>query len=58
MGEIASRTGVTEQTLRMWERRHGFPRPDRGPGGHRRYTEEQLEQVRAEWSPPASWVCH
>jgi MerR family transcriptional regulator, light-induced transcriptional regulator len=45
MGEIASRTGVTEQTLRMWERRHDFPRPERGAGGHRRYTEEQLEQV-------------
>ncbi len=29
----------------MWERRHDFPRPDRGPGGHRRYTEEQVEQV-------------
>ncbi len=45
IGEIVSRTGVTEQTLRMWERRHDFPRPQRLAGGHRRYTEEQLEQV-------------
>lgn len=45
IGEVVSRSGVSEQTLRMWERRHGFPRPQRGTGGHRRYTEEQLEQV-------------
>lgn len=45
IGEIVGRTGVSEQTLRMWERRHGFPQPERGPGGHRRYTEDQLEQV-------------
>lgn len=40
-----SRTGVAEPTLRMWERRYGFPKPSRTESGHRRYTEAQVEQV-------------
>ncbi len=46
IGELVRLTGVAEPTLRMWERRHGFPNPTRTPSGHRRYTEAQLEQVR------------
>lgn len=46
IGDVASRTGVGEGTLRMWEQRHGFPIPERMPSGHRRYSEEQLELVR------------
>lgn len=45
--EIAAASGVREATLRMWEARHGFPAPDRLPSGHRRYSERDLEQVRA-----------
>jgi DNA-binding transcriptional MerR regulator len=46
IGEVVARTGVAEGTLRMWERRHGFPAPARLPGGHRRYSERDVEQVR------------
>jgi DICT domain-containing protein len=46
IGELAARTGVEEGTLRMWERRHGFPAPERLPSGHRRYPERAVEQVR------------
>jgi MerR family transcriptional regulator, light-induced transcriptional regulator len=46
IGDVVARTGVGESTLRMWERRHGFPVPDRLPGGHRRYSEDQLDLVR------------
>lgn len=46
IGDVAARTGVAESTLRMWERRHGFPVPDRLPGGHRRYSEDQVDLVR------------
>jgi DNA-binding transcriptional MerR regulator len=46
IGEVAARTGVAEATLRMWERRHGFPSPARLAGGHRRYSERDVEQVR------------
>ena len=45
--EVASRSGVPAGTLRMWEERHGFPKPQRLPSGHRRYTEDQVEAVRA-----------
>src|SRR5947209_10227291 len=45
--EIAARSGVPAGTLRMWEERYGFPKPQRLPSGHRRFTEEQVEAVRA-----------
>jgi MerR family transcriptional regulator, light-induced transcriptional regulator len=51
IGELASRTGLQPGTLRMWESRHGFPRAERLPSGHRRYPESEvgcvLEVVRA-----------
>jgi DICT domain-containing protein len=45
IGDLAARTGVAEPTLRMWERRHGFPSPVRTPSGHRRYSQEQVELI-------------
>jgi DICT domain-containing protein len=45
IGELASRTGVGEATLRMWERRHGFPAPERLASGHRRYRTADAELV-------------
>ena len=41
-------TGIPTDTLRTWERRYGFPLPDRTDSGHRRYslqTCEKLQQV-------------
>jgi DNA-binding transcriptional MerR regulator len=45
--QLAERTGVPAATLRMWETRHGFPTPVRLPGGHRRYSECDVELVLA-----------
>jgi DICT domain-containing protein len=45
IGDLVERTGVSEGTLRIWERRHGFPSPERLPSGHRRYREEDVELV-------------
>ena len=45
IGEFAQRTGVAEGTLRMWERRHEFPAPERLARGHRRYSEADIELV-------------
>ncbi|HEY8762749.1 MAG TPA: DICT sensory domain-containing protein [Solirubrobacteraceae bacterium] len=45
--EISARSGVSEGTLRMWETRYSFPNPHRLASGHRRYSERELEQVRA-----------
>jgi MerR family transcriptional regulator, light-induced transcriptional regulator len=47
IGDVAARTGVSVATLRMWEARHGFPVPQRLPGGHRRYAERDVEILRA-----------
>lgn len=38
--------GVSPHTLRGWERRYGFPRPQRSSGGHRHYTLEEIEALR------------
>jgi MerR family transcriptional regulator, light-induced transcriptional regulator len=45
IGDLVERTGVSEGTLRIWERRHGFPTPERLPSGHRRYHEADVELV-------------
>ena len=39
--------GVSPNTLRSWERRYGFPRPRRTPGGHRQYALGEVESLRA-----------
>jgi DICT domain-containing protein len=44
---VVERTGVAEATLRMWERRYGFPAPERLASGHRRYSEREIELIRA-----------
>jgi DICT domain-containing protein len=44
--QLAERTGLRPGTLRMWESRYGFPLPTRSSGGHRRYTERDIELVR------------
>ncbi|WP_148572056.1 DICT sensory domain-containing protein [Nocardioides caldifontis] len=45
ISELAQRTGVPQATLRSWEARYGFPRPERLPGGHRRYAESDVAGV-------------
>jgi DNA-binding transcriptional MerR regulator len=39
--------GVSPNTLRSWERRYGFPRPERSAGGHRQYALAEVESLRA-----------
>lgn len=46
IGDVAMRTGIAPGTVRMWESRHGFPRPARLPGGHRRYSERDVDVLR------------
>jgi DNA-binding transcriptional MerR regulator len=38
--------GVSPNTLRSWERRYGFPRPHRSPGGHRQFALPEIEALR------------
>jgi methanogenic corrinoid protein MtbC1 len=44
---ISRRTGVAPDTLRKWESRYGVLRPERTPGGQRRYSEQDVARV--EW---------
>ena len=46
IAEVEERTGLSSALLRQWERRYGFPRPERSPGGHRLYSETDLEALR------------
>ena len=39
-------TGLSKDTLRIWERRYGFPLPDRDTLGERSYPFEQVERLR------------
>ncbi|WP_162308296.1 DICT sensory domain-containing protein [Segeticoccus rhizosphaerae] len=45
IGDLSVRTGVPQATLRTWETRHGVPVPRRLRGGHRRYTDRDVELV-------------
>ena len=42
---VADRTAVSPAVLRAWESRFGFPRPERLPSGHRRYSDRQVEEI-------------
>jgi MerR family transcriptional regulator, light-induced transcriptional regulator len=39
-------TGLSKDTLRVWERRYGFPQPGRDHLGERTYPLEQVEKLR------------
>jgi MerR family transcriptional regulator, light-induced transcriptional regulator len=39
-------TGLSKDTLRVWERRYGFPNPERDAYGERAYSLEQIEKLR------------
>ena len=39
-------TGLSKDTLRIWERRYGFPLPDRDAAGERSYPFDQVERLR------------
>jgi DNA-binding transcriptional MerR regulator len=38
--------GVSPSTLRSWERRLGYPRPQRTPGNHRQYDLTEVESLK------------
>ncbi len=43
---VSEATGVNIVTLRAWERRYGFLKPERTPKGHRLYSEADIALVR------------
>lgn len=45
VGSVAERLGISASTLRTWERRYEVGPTHRTAGGHRRYTETDIERV-------------
>lgn len=46
INQLSQDVGIGVDTLRIWERRYGYPTPRRDQRGHRSYTEEQREELR------------
>lgn len=45
IGAVERDTGIGRDTLRIWERRYGFPKPQRNEKGERIYPERQLRRL-------------
>jgi DNA-binding transcriptional MerR regulator/methylmalonyl-CoA mutase cobalamin-binding subunit len=43
---VARDTGIGKDTLRVWERRYGFPQPERDERGERFYPAQQVARLR------------
>ena len=43
---VEQATGIARATLRIWERRYGFPQPGRDLRGERSYPDEQVRKLR------------
>ena len=46
IADVERDTGLSKDTLRVWERRYGFPMPARDALGERQYDNEQLIRLR------------
>ncbi|WP_165228451.1 MerR family transcriptional regulator [Aquisphaera insulae] len=44
---VSKFTGISCHTLRVWERRYGYPVPGRTATGHRRYSLSQVHQLKS-----------
>ncbi|MEB5753710.1 MerR family transcriptional regulator [Citrobacter cronae] len=45
IGEFARLCGITATTLRAWQRRYGLLKPQRTDGGHRLYSDDDIQQA-------------
>jgi MerR family transcriptional regulator, light-induced transcriptional regulator len=43
---VVHQTGLTPDTLRAWEKRYNLPQPNRTSGGHRLYSEYDVETLK------------
>jgi len=44
--QLSNEIGIGIDTLRIWERRYGFPIPTRNARGHRSYSGDQVDELR------------
>ena len=47
IADVEQATGIARATLRIWERRYGFPNPGRDGRGERCYPQEQVARLRS-----------
>ncbi|HZD10621.1 MAG TPA: MerR family transcriptional regulator [Candidatus Binatia bacterium] len=43
---VVQETGIKPDTLRAWERRYGLPQPARSSGGHRLYSQHDIDTLK------------
>jgi len=43
---VVQETGLKPDTLRAWERRYGLPQPNRTAGGHRLYSQRDIDTLK------------
>ena len=43
---VLQETNIAADTLRAWERRYGLPMPERTEGGHRLYSQYDIETIK------------
>ena len=46
IASVERETGIGKDTLRVWERRYGFPTPGRDAFGERSYPQDQVDLLR------------
>jgi MerR family transcriptional regulator, light-induced transcriptional regulator len=46
LGVVLQETGLHADTLRAWERRYGLPQPARSEGGHRLYSQLDIDTIK------------
>lgn len=46
IADVERETGLSKDTLRVWERRYGFPTPSRNFNDERVYPEDQIQRLR------------
>ena len=46
IGALSTATGIPVDTIRTWERRYGYPVPERKPSGHRLYSLGMVPRLR------------
>jgi methanogenic corrinoid protein MtbC1 len=43
---VVRETGLKPDTIRAWERRYGLPNPERSKGGHRLYSQQDIDTLK------------
>jgi DNA-binding transcriptional MerR regulator/methylmalonyl-CoA mutase cobalamin-binding subunit len=45
LSAVVKKTGLKPPTIRAWERRYGIPHPQRTSGGHRQYSQRDIDML-------------